>query len=210
MNLVFLGPPGAGKGTAAEQVAKEFKIPHISTGDLFRAAIKNRTELGNQVKEITEKGDLVPDSLTIEIVKERLKNADATGGYILDGFPRTIPQAEALSGFSNVTRVLNFVLDDAEVVERLSGRRVCRSCGRGYHVRFMPPKKEGVCDVCGGELYTRKDDSVESIHNRLEVYSEQTEPLISFYRTRDLLIDIDAKPSAAEVFEAVRKLLEDR
>lgn len=208
MNLVFLGPPGAGKGTAAEEVAKAFQIPHISTGDLFRAAIKNGTELGTQVKEITEKGNLVPDSLTIEIVKDRLKNDDTKAGYILDGFPRTIPQAESLDGFSKITRVVNFVLTDEDVVERLSGRRVCRSCGRGYHVRFMPPKKEGICDVCGGELYTRKDDSVDSIRNRLKVYSEQTEPLVAYYRERDLLTDVDARPPADAVYSAVKRLLE--
>lgn len=209
MNLIFLGPPGAGKGTAASKVAAEFEIPHISTGDLFRAAIKNETELGLQVKAITEKGDLVPDELTVEIVKERLQADDTKNGYILDGFPRTIPQADALAGFSSVTRVLNFQLDDEEVVERLSGRRVCRSCGTGYHVRFMPPKKEGVCDVCGGELYTRKDDTVESIKNRLTVYAKQTAPLIEYYAGRDLLTNIDAKPAAERVLESVKGILKN-
>jgi adenylate kinase len=207
MNLIFLGPPGAGKGTTASKAATEFGIPHISTGDLFRAAIKNETELGLRVKAITEKGDLVPDDLTVEIVKERLQAPDSQKGYILDGFPRTIPQAEALSGFSSITRVLNFELDDHEVVERLSGRRVCKACGAGYHVRFMPPKKEGVCDVCGGELYTRKDDTIESIKNRLNVYSSQTSPLIDYYTKRQLLTDVDAKPSAEEVLQSVIKTL---
>jgi len=208
MNLIFLGPPGAGKGTAAARVAEEFGMPHISTGDLFRAAIKNETELGLQVKAITEKGDLVPDSLTIELVNDRLKDGDAANGFILDGFPRTIPQAEALETASKITRVLNFKLDDEEIIERLSGRRVCRSCGKGYHVHFMPPKKPGICDVCGGELYTRKDDSIESIKNRLSVYAEQTEPLIEFYRSRDLLSDVDAKPSAERVFDSLKAMLE--
>ena len=209
MNLIFLGPPGAGKGTTASKVATEFGIPHISTGDLFRAAIKNETELGLRVKAITEKGDLVPDDLTVEIVKERLHAPDSQKGYILDGFPRTIPQAEALAGYSSITRVLNFELDDEEVIERLSGRRVCKACGAGYHVRFMPPKREGVCDVCGGELYTRKDDTIDSINNRLKVYSAQTAPLISYYTKRKQLTNVNAKPPADEVLASVTRTLKE-
>lgn len=207
MNLIFLGPPGAGKGTAASKVAAEFEIPHISTGDVFRAAIKNETDLGLRVKAITEKGDLVPDDLTVEIVKERLQADDTKKGYILDGFPRTIPQADALQEFSLITHVLNFRLDDSVAVERLSGRRVCRSCGTAYHVRFMPPRKQGVCDLCGGELYTRKDDTVESIENRLKVYARQTAPLIDYYSQRKLLVNVDASPTAEEVLRSLKGLL---
>lgn len=207
MKLIFIGPPGAGKGTAAAKTAEEFGIPHISTGDLFRAAIKNETKLGLQVKEITEKGDLVPDDLTVKLVDERLHQEDTKGGFILDGFPRTIPQADALNGISEITRVLNFRLDDEEIIERLSGRRVCRSCGTGYHVRFMPSQKDGVCDVCGGELYTRKDDGEDSIRNRLEVYARQTEPLIAYYTKRDLVTNVDAKPPADEVFAVIKGIL---
>lgn len=207
MNLIFLGPPGAGKGTAAEKTAIEFGIPHISTGDLFRAAIKNETELGLRVKELMEKGNLVPDDLTVELVKERLHDSDTREGFILDGFPRTIPQADALAKIADIAQVVNFELSDEEVIERLSGRRVCESCGRGYHVRFMPPKRKGVCDVCGGRLYTRDDDSIESIRNRLSVYKKQTEPLIGYYDERRLLASVDASPPAAEVAAAVSNML---
>jgi len=207
MNLIFLGPPGAGKGTVAGSIAKELGVPHISTGDLFRAAIKNETPLGKQVKAILDKGDLVPDDLTIALVKERLGEGDTKGGYILDGFPRTIPQAEALAGFSPTHGVVNFALPDAAIIERLSGRRVCKSCGRGYHVKFMPPKREGVCDVCGGELYTRKDDNVDSITNRLDVYRKQTHPLVEFYTNRKLIRDVDAAPAADVVLQSVRDAL---
>ena len=207
MNLIFLGPPGAGKGTAAGKISEEYKIPHVSTGDLFRAAIKDESPLGKQVKAVLDRGDLVSDELTVAIVRERLERLDTRDGYILDGFPRTIPQADALTGFSRVDGVLNFVLADDAIVERLSGRRVCRSCGRGYHIKFMRPKVEGVCDVCGGELYTRKDDNIEAITNRLEVYRRQTEPLIEFYKARRLLRDVDAAPDAETVLTAVKSVL---
>ena len=207
MNLIFLGPPGAGKGTVAAQIAAERRFPHISTGDLFRAAIKNGTELGVKVKAITEAGNLVPDELTIALVRDRLEADDTDDGFIIDGFPRTIPQAEAFDEFCGVTRVLNFKLSDDEVIERLSGRRVCKSCGKIYHVKNMPPKRDGVCDVCGGELYTRKDDSVESIKNRLDVYGKQTLPLVKYYSSKKLLVDIDAAPAADKVLTEVRKIL---
>jgi len=207
MNLVFLGPPGAGKGTIASAVSREYRFPHISTGDLFRAAIKNRTPLGEKVRQITEKGDLVPDELTIQMVRERLAEADAKGGFILDGFPRTIPQAEALDAMCGIDAVINFEVDEKLIIERLSGRRVCHSCGAIFHIKFMPPRKEQICDTCGGELYTRKDDMIESIRNRLAVYNAQTAPLISYYGKRKLLINIDGSPDADSVCETVCRML---
>lgn len=207
MNLIFLGPPGAGKGTVAGRAAREFSIPHISTGDLFREAIKNQTPLGLKVKSITEAGDLVPDELTIALVRERLEDDDTDGGFIIDGFPRTIPQAEAFESFVKVSRVLNFVLLDEQVIERLSGRRVCKNCGKTYHVLYMPSQKDGICDACSGELYTRKDDSVESIKNRLDVYKKQTFPLVEFYKKRGLVMDIDASPEAEEVYGTAKRIL---
>lgn len=199
MNLIFLGPPGAGKGTTAVDLKERLAIPHISTGDLFRAHIKGKTELGLQVSKIIEAGDLVPDEITIEMVKLRLAEADAQEGYILDGFPRTTGQAEALEGFATIDRVINLVIADEEIVKRLSGRRVCKSCGYGHHVEFMPPKEEGVCDKCSGELYTRKDDQIDAITNRLEVYKKSTQPLIDFYKEKGLLTDFDSSKKPGEV-----------
>ena len=207
MNLVFLGPPGAGKGTIASTISREFRFPHISTGDLFRAAIKNRTPLGERVRQITEKGDLVPDELTIQMVRERLTEADANGGFILDGFPRTIPQAEALDTIRGLDAAINFEVGEKLIIERLSGRRVCRACGAIFHIKFMPPRKEQICDTCGGELYTRKDDMIESILNRLTVYNAQTAPLISYYGERKLLINIDGSSDAASVCDTVCRML---
>ena len=205
MNLVFLGPPGAGKGTIASKLADDQGIPHISTGDIFRANIKNQTELGKRVKAILDSGELVPDELTIELVKDRLQQDDAQNGYILDGFPRTIPQAEALDGFSNVNHVLHFVLPDEEVVRRLSGRRVHPGSGRTYHVEFDPPQVEGKDDVTGEALVTREDDQVDAVKNRLKVYRDQTAPLVDFYKNKGLLIDIDASPSPDEVLKHTKK-----
>jgi adenylate kinase len=205
MNLVFLGPPGAGKGTIASKLADDQGIPHISTGDIFRANIKNQTELGKRVKAILDSGELVPDELTIELVKDRLQQDDAQAGYILDGFPRTIPQAEALDGFSNVNHVLHFVLPDEEVVRRLSGRRVHPGSGRTYHVEFDPPQVEGKDDVTGEALVTREDDQVDAVKNRLKVYRDQTAPLVDFYKNKGLLIDIDASPSPDEVLKHTKE-----
>lgn len=205
MNLVFLGPPGAGKGTIASKLADDQGIPHISTGDIFRANIKNQTELGKRVKAILDSGELVPDELTIELVKDRLQQDDAQNGYILDGFPRTIPQAEALDGFSNVNHVLHFVLPDEEVVRRLSGRRVHPGSGRTYHVEFDPPQVEGKDDVTGEALVTREDDQVDAVKNRLKVYRDQTAPLVDFYKNKGLLIDIDASPSPDEVLNHTKE-----
>ena len=207
MNLVFLGPPGAGKGTMATRVSEHFKIPHISTGDIFRANIKGQTELGKKVKAILDAGDLVPDELTIELVKDRLSRDDAAAGFILDGFPRTIPQADALAGFATVDKALNFVLPDEEVIKRLSGRRVHPGSGRTYHVLFSPPRTEGKDDVTGEDLVIRPDDQEDAIRNRLEVYQKQTEPLIAYYSQRGLLVDVDSAPAPDEVFAQVLKIL---
>ena len=207
MKLIFLGPPGAGKGTLAGYVSKEHTIPQISTGDIFRDAIKRETDLGKKVKEIVGRGDLVPDELTVSLVRERLTQPDAQKGYILDGFPRTIPQAEALEKFQALDAVINFAIDDALVVKRLSGREICKSCGAIYHVTNMPSKVKGVCDKRGGPTYTRPDDSLESITNRLEVYRNQTEPLIAFYRGKGLLKDIDSSKSPEDTHKQIVKVL---
>ena len=206
MKLVFLGPPGAGKGTLAAQVAKEYGIPHISTGELFRTAIKNETPLGLKVKEIIQSGGLVSDDITIELVKERLNEKDCSEGFILDGFPRTIPQAEALEKIVSIDGAVNFDIGDDEVVKRLSGRRVCKSCGQNYHVEFMPSKKGDRCDKCDGELYTRDDDKIESIKKRLEVYREQTAPLIDFYTERNLTKNVDARPATEKILEEFKSI----
>jgi len=207
MKLIFLGPPGAGKGTLAGLVSKEIGVPQISTGDIFREAIKRGTELGKKVKEIVGRGDLVPDELTVSLVRERLAEPDAAKGYILDGFPRTIPQAAALEKFQTLDAVVNFTIGDDVVVQRLSGREICKTCGAIYHVTNMPAKVKGVCDACGGPLYTRPDDSIESITNRLEVYKRQTEPLIEFYAARNLLKNIDSSKSPEDTLIQIRKTL---
>jgi adenylate kinase len=207
MKLIFLGPPGAGKGTLATAVAEEYAIPQISTGDIFRQAVKNQTPLGRQVAVIMERGDLVPDELTTSLVRERLSKPDAADGFILDGFPRTIPQAEALGEFQIIDAVINFQAGDVVVIDRLSGRRVCRSCGAIYHVKNMPPRSEGVCDRCGGELYIRDDDKIEAITKRLEVYRKQTEPLIRYYEKLGLLRDIDAARNVEASLLQIRRLL---
>ena len=207
MKLIFLGPPGAGKGTLAVRVVEILRVPHISTGAIFRSAIGEQSPLGLKVKAIIEGGGLVDDETTISLVRERLEREDARGGYILDGFPRTIPQAEALAAFSPVDRVVNFDIPDSAVLERLSGRRVCRSCGVNYHILFNKPKQERVCDRCGGEVYTRDDDREAAVSKRLEVYREQTAPLIGFYRAQGLLIDVDARPAVEDVLAAFKKAL---
>ena len=207
MKLIFLGPPGAGKGTLAGLVSKELGVPQVSTGDIFRDAIKRETELGKKVKQIVGRGDLVPDDLTVDLVRERLGQPDAARGYILDGFPRTIPQAEALEAFQKLDAVVNFTIGDDAVVARLSGREICKSCGAIYHVANMPSRVKGVCDKCGGPLYTRPDDSLESITNRLEVYKRQTEPLIELYRKKKLLRNIDSSKTPEDTLAQVRTVL---
>lgn len=201
MKMVFLGPPGAGKGTLAAMASAKKGLPHISTGDLFRAAIKNETELGKKVKSILAEGRLVPDDLTIALVKERLALDDASKGWILDGFPRTIGQAAALQSIDPTELVVNFDVPDSMIVFRLTGRRVCKNCGKIYHISTMPPAREGVCDACGGPLYTRPDDSEGSIKTRLAAYREQTEPLIDWYGKLGILVTIDGSGSPDAVYE---------
>ena len=191
-NFIFLGPPGAGKGSLAVKVAEDYKIPHISTGDIFRANIKAQTPLGVKVKAIIDSGSLVSDELTFELVKDRLAQDDCKNGYILDGFPRTIPQAEMLEKLVDDVKVVNFEIQDEIVIRRLSTRRVCKACGANFNVLTLPPKVEGVCDKCGGELYQRDDDKQESILHRMDVYREQTEPLINFYKNKGKITDLDA------------------
>lgn len=191
-NFVFLGPPGAGKGSLAVKVAEDYQIPHISTGDIFRANIKAQTPLGVKVKAIIDSGSLVSDELTFELVKDRLSQDDCKNGYILDGFPRTIPQAQMLDSLVSDLKVVNFVIKDEIVIGRLSTRRVCKACGANYNIKTLPPKVEGVCDKCGGELYQRDDDKQESILHRMDVYREQTEPLINYYKEKGKITDLDA------------------
>jgi adenylate kinase len=202
-----LGPPGAGKGTLAARAVDILGLPHISTGAIFRSAIAAQSPLGLKVKAIIDAGKLVDDETTIELVKERLAQADAQKGYILDGFPRTIPQAEALAEFSAVDKVINFDIPDSGVLERLGGRRVCRGCGYNFHMVFDKPAKEGICDHCGGEVYTRDDDRPEAVQKRLEVYRAQTAPLIDFYRQKGLLLDVDARPAVDKVLASFKKVL---
>lgn len=207
MNLVFLGPPGAGKGTMASRLAEEKGIPHISTGDIFRANINNQTELGKKVKSILDSGELVPDELTIELVRDRLAQDDTKRGFVLDGFPRTIPQADALDDFATIEKAILFSLNDKEIVKRLSGRRVHKPSGRTYHVEFNPPKVAGKDDVTGEDLIQREDDKVDAIKNRLSVYRDQTAPLIDYYKKKGKLVEIDASPSPDEVFSTLSEIV---
>ncbi len=212
MNLVLMGLPGAGKGTQAEKIVEKYNIPHISTGDMFRAAIKDGTELGLQAKSFMDKGELVPDEVTIGIVKERLAKDDCKQGFLLDGFPRTVAQAEALdSMLADLERPIDYVINvdvDKEILmERLTGRRICKECGATYHLVFNPPTKEGVCDRCGGELYQRADDNAETVQNRLDVNLAQTKPLLSFYEDKGTLRNINGQQEINVVFQDVEKLL---
>ena len=210
MNLVFLGPPGAGKGTIAKVAKEALGVPHISTGDLFRANIKNETELGKRVKEILASGGLVPDEITIKMVENRLSESDCEKGYIIDGFPRTIPQAEALSKMSNVEGVINFVLSEEEIIKRLSGRRMCPSTGRTYHILFNPPKVEGIDDETGEPLIQRDDDKPEAIRHRLELYNEATAPLIDYYKAKDVVLDLICTNDPKETEDNFFALIKDR
>lgn len=207
MKFVFFGAPGAGKGTMASRAAATYGLPHISTGDIFRQAMKDGTPLGLKVKAVIESGGLVSDELTIDLVRERLAREDARRGWLLDGFPRTIAQAEALASFNPEDHVINLEVSDDKVIERLSGRRMCPTCGRIYHVHFMPPKVPGLCDEDGGILYTRPDDREESVRVRLENYRTQTVPLVEFYRKRLTLVPMDGESDADTVWKALNSVM---
>jgi adenylate kinase len=207
MKLMLLGPPGAGKGTLAKQLSEGYSIPAVSSGELFRNEAASGSDLGVRLKAIMEKGDLVPDDITVQIVKKRIEAKDARPGFLLDGFPRTRDQAEALAEFVTLDRVLNLVVSDQEVIRRLSGRRLCPVCGTIYHVEFMPPKTDELCDRGHGALITRDDDKIDAIKNRLIVYKRQTEPLIRYYNDKGLLCDIDASLAPDEVVSQAREAL---
>jgi adenylate kinase len=211
-NLVLLGPPGAGKGTQAGRIVADYGIPHVSTGDILRGAVKNQTPMGLEAKRYMDAGDLVPDSVVIGIVKDRLQEADTAKGFLMDGFPRTIPQAEALDAALNdldraISKVVVILVDEEDLVSRLSGRRICRSCQAPFHVTFNKPQVEGVCDICGGELYQRVDDSEATVRNRLEVYRNQTEPLIDYYDRVGVVARIDGAKAPDAVYEDIRMAL---
>ena len=203
MNIVILGSPGVGKGTYAKILSDKHNIPRISVGDLFRKAIRDETELGKKIKNYVSRGDLVPDEIVIELVKERLRKDDCKKGFLLDGFPRTIAQAEAMEKFKKIGKVLNFVASDWIIMSRLGGRRTCRECGAIYHVKEIPPKVEGICDRCGGRLYQRSDETPQAIKNRLRVYREKTKPVIGYFRKKDLLAEIDAEYPFEEVDKVI-------
>lgn len=212
MKLIMLGAPGAGKGTQAKKIAEKYGIPHISTGDIFRANIKNGTELGNKAKSYMEKGLLVPDELTCDLVVDRIAQEDCKNGYVLDGFPRTIPQAEALKAAlgkmgTTIDYAINVEVPDENIVKRMGGRRACLACGCTYHVVFNAPKVEDVCDVCGAKLVLRDDDKPETVKKRLDVYHEQTQPLIDFYDKEGVLVEVDGTQNLEDVFQAITKIL---
>ncbi|MDX8345855.1 adenylate kinase [Rossellomorea sp. YZS02] len=212
MNIVLMGLPGAGKGTQAEKIVDKYGIPHISTGDMFRAAIKEGTELGLKAKSFMDNGDLVPDEVTIGIVRERLSKADCEKGFLLDGFPRTVAQAEALENIladlgKKMNYVININVDKDILMERLTGRRICKECGATYHLVFNPPTEEGVCDRCGGELYQRADDNEETVQNRLDVNITQTQPLLAYYEDKGYLKNIDGQQDIHRVFDDIDELL---
>ena len=214
MNIILMGLPGAGKGTQASKIIKKYPIPHISTGDMFRLAIKNETALGIQAKTFMDKGELVPDEVTIGIVKERLSQSDAKDGFLLDGFPRTVEQAEALNGIMNelgtkIDRTINVDVDEEELINRLTGRRICEVCGTAYHLVFNPPKQEGVCDLDGGKLYQREDDNPETVANRLEVNMKQTQPMLDFYKEQGILVNVDGSKHIDDVFAEIDEILQD-
>ncbi len=214
MKIIMLGAPGAGKGTQAKRIADKYGIPHISTGDIFRANIKNQTELGMKAKAYMDQGALVPDELTLELIMDRFTNDDCKNGYVLDGFPRTIPQAEALTKALNdkqdaVDYAVNVDVPDEAIVSRMSGRRACLACGGTYHIKFNPTKVEGICDACGGELVLRNDDKPETVQKRLDVYHEQTQPLIDYYQAQNILKEVDGTLPMEDVFQAIIAILED-
>ena len=212
MKIIMLGAPGAGKGTQAQMIADKYNIPHISTGDIFRANIKNGTELGKKAKEYMDKGLLVPDELTVQLLLDRVANEDCKNGYVLDGFPRTIPQADVLD--SELTKLgdkvdyaVNVDVPDENIVHRMSGRRACLKCGATYHIEHIPPKTEGICDKCGSKLVLRDDDKPETVQNRLAVYHEQTQPLIEYYDKKNILKTVDGTKDMQEVFSDIVNIL---
>ncbi|MFD0829707.1 adenylate kinase [Neobacillus sp. M.A.Huq-85] len=212
MNLVLMGLPGAGKGTQAERIVEKYGIPHISTGDMFRAAMKEGTDLGLKAKSFMDKGELVPDEVTIGIVRERLSKEDCQKGFLLDGFPRTVPQAEALETLlvelnRSIDYCINIDVDKNILMERLTGRRICKDCGATYHLVFNPPAHEGKCDRCGGELYQRADDNAETVQNRLDVNIKQSQPLLDFYETKGYLRTINGQQDINVVFADIERLL---
>ena len=213
MNLILLGPPGAGKGTQAQRMVERYRIPQISTGDILRSAVKESTPLGVKAKGFMDQGQLVPDEIVIGIIEERLKGKDCNAGFILDGFPRTIPQAEALQPIlaklgKKIDHVINIEVDSEELVRRLTGRRTCKNCGAMFHVLFQPPKKEGTCDRCGGTLYQRADDNEEAIRTRLKEYGKQTAPLIQYYRGKKTLRPIQGVGGPDQIFEQIVRVLD--
>ena len=214
MKSVMLRAPGAGKGTQAEMIAEKYGIPHISTGDIFRANIKNGTELGKKAKAYMDAGNLVPDELTVDLVIDRVAQPDCEKGYILDGFPRTIPQAvvftkELAKNGDKIDFAIDVEVPDENIIKRMGGRRACPNCGATYHIQFIPPKAEGICDNCGGELILRSDDKPETVKNRLNVYHDATQPLIDFYKEQGVLKDVDGTQDMKDVFAAIVKILED-
>lgn len=213
MKIIMLGAPGAGKGTQAKLIAEKYRIPHISTGDIFRANIKNGTELGREAKKYMDQGLLVPDELTVKILLDRVSQADCGNGYVLDGFPRTIPQAQVLEeALNKLGEKIDYAIDvdvpDENIVRRMSGRRACLKCGATYHLEHIPPKKEGVCDVCGSNLVLRDDDQPETVKNRLKVYHEQTQPLIDFYTKKGVLRTVDGTQDMQDVFRMITEILD--
>jgi adenylate kinase len=207
MKIILLGPPGAGKGTQAKIITQELDIPHISTGDILRKAIEEKIPLGLKAKNYMDKGHLVPDNLIINLIKERIKRKDCQKGFLLDGFPRTIPQAQALKKISKIDKVIKLKIENEVAIKRLSGRRTCKRCGALYHLTTMPPKKDGICDRCGGKLIIRNDDKKEAILKRLEVYREETRPLIEYYRKKKHLVIIDGGRRKKEVTEDLLSLI---
>jgi adenylate kinase len=212
MNIILLGPPGAGKGTQAKMLVDKYGIPQISTGDILRANLKAQTELGLEAKKYMDAGKLVPDEVVIGIINNRIKEDDCGKGYMLDGFPRTVAQAQALDKIlaqdkSGIDHVVSIDVPDSELLGRLTGRRTCRQCGQGYHVMFDPPKKDAVCDKCGGELYQRDDDNEATVSNRLKVYADQTQPLIDYYKNKGLLRPINGLGQISEIFNRVTAVL---